>query len=774
MKTSKSNVRFRFGRLLSGILSAAMLFSAAAFQIPVSATDEETGGYEVLYDFMKDGYQENSNFSDNKTDTITEASNWGNIRLKSNTFSEPVTAGKVRFHFEFKHEYTYRLPDWYIMADEDGKFDGSRWLGLSESMVSNDVFKIGYYGGKENWTFNQTIEPTFEKDSWYDIDTIYDLTNGMAYYYINGNKIAESTGPKKIAAIGIGLTHADTSAGVAYYKNMKLDTGMAAEVTDTDDSGAVLEFTQPIDSFDASNVTVKCLETGETPTVTVEKVNDMKYKVNYSTGKNIGGDYALTFNDAFAVVNGISEKTIVYSQKPSVSYDYYINDDFEGYEVTDEAVDGSKWFDVKNPENQVFTNESGSNPSQYRVANRGWYTVNENNNKLMKINLSDVRDQTSGCSVGFSHATAENFKQKTYIEEFDIKNTVNFNEGITGNDEFQYSAYCDRWSMWYPIFSLKNNVLTPYNSKLGKENAITLDEPVAGNGMYHIKVEFGFAGDKKFRIYVDGKSKYEADIFDDLNNYQTSKFKFVMTASNISSQTVFGTAYTLIDNICAHNGEEKKSGIESVQYSADGTNYSPAVDKVDCETKYVKIDFTSAMDESTLSNINLSNGSNAVAATGEASNDNKTYTLTLTNKLATNTEYTLNIPTTVKTSSGGALARAYAGKITTTAGTFRVDLLDVQKNNATIAKSDIAKGDTLNAVVNITNTEGREGEAYLCICVYNDDVMTQVNFDKINLATEVTKSVPITVASADNIKVKAFLWEDFATMKPLIQNKTVE
>ncbi|MBS6833220.1 MAG: hypothetical protein KH216_10440, partial [Clostridiales bacterium] len=89
-------------------------------------------------------------------------------------------------------------------------------------------------------------------------------------------------------------------------------------------------------------------------------------------------------------------------------------------------------------------------------------------------------------------------------------------------------------------------------------------------------------------------------------------------------------------------------------------------------------------------------------------------------------------------------------------------------------KSEIAVQDAINAVVNITNTEGREGEAYLCICVYNDDVMTQVNFDKINLKTESTKSVPITVASTANIKVKAFLWNDFATMKPLIQNKTVE
>ena len=216
------------------------------------------------------------------------------------------------------------------------------------------------------------------------------------------------------------------------------------------------------------------------------------------------------------------------------------------------------------------------------------------------------------------------------------------------------------------------------------------------------------------------------------------------------------------------------TGIKSVQYSTDNVNYSPAVDKVDSATKYVKIDFTEAMSADTLENIKLMQGSTAVGATGAASNDNKTYTLTLTDNLAVNTEYTLNIPITVKNADNNSLAREYNGKITTTAGTFKIDLLDIQKNGETVTKSEIAAQDAINAVVNITNTEGREGEAYLCICVYNDDVMTQVNFDKLNLAAENKKSVPITVASAENIKVKAFLWENFATMKPLVKNKTVE
>ena len=286
MKTSKSNVRFRFGRLLSGILSAAMLFSAAAFQIPVSA-DDEVGGYEVLYDFVKDGYLTDSKVSDNGTDTFKAISTYSyNYSLASNIFSEPITGKTVRFHFETMHEYSTGCPKWYAaVVDDNTGFDEpkNRWLGIAEYAANaGGPYKICYYGGEENWNLTETTQPAFEKDRWYSVDTIYDLANSKASYYIDGEKIGESTGPTQIMQAGLRFMCKEMDQGTSYYKNMKLDTGVAAQITDTNDNGAVLEFTRPIEDFDASCVTVKCLETGETPTVTVEKVNNMKYKIKYS------------------------------------------------------------------------------------------------------------------------------------------------------------------------------------------------------------------------------------------------------------------------------------------------------------------------------------------------------------------------------------------------------------------------------------------------------------------------------------------------------------
>lgn len=809
MKTSKGNVRCRFGRLLSGILSAAMLFSAAAFQIPVSA-DEEVGEYEVLYDFIKDTYQTNGDtykaISDNGTDTINAGATSVNMSVFSNRFQNKISGKTVRFHFEIMHEYDTGYPIFQAIvteAQDENEFDASgyKWVGLTEDKDESGTYKIGYYGDRNYQNLTFTEQPTFEKDRWYSVDTIYDLANSKASYYIDGEKIGESTGPTEIIQAGLIILNSKNNVyGVSHLKNMKLDTGVAAQITDTNDNGAVLEFTRPIEDFDASYVTVKCLETGDTPTVTVTKVNNMKYKINYSTGTNIGGDYTLTLKDAFATVNGISEKTVVYSQKPSISYGYYINDDFESYTVEGEAdsrnAEGSTfWTKNTSVSTDTIAQDGGSG-----VAGNSTYAVTDNGNKMLKLDGSVVPDRSRASEVGFKYAlsgykTGDNnwntntdaAKGKIQIK-FDVKNVAQPNEGVTATTPPVFTLATNPY--YTKILGITKDTLYIYSKADGtlfdvmpsEDQIHTLASTPTGFHSVEISLDF----DKNTQtISVDGTQYHTGKMYTNFNSNGLSWLRFIQlkhskatedkTVDNVWSNEDYGSAYTLIDKLKVTNLDSvSMTGIKSVQYSTDNVNYSPAVDKVDSATKYVKIDFTEAMSAETLGNIKLMQGSTAVDATGAASPDNKTYTLTLTDNLATSADYTLNIPTSVKTSSGNSLARAYAGKITTTAGTFKIDLLDIQKNGTTVAKSNIEKDDILNAVVNITNTEGREGEAYLCICVYNDDVMTQVNFDKINLKTESTKSVPITVASTANIKVKAFLWNDFATMKPLIQNKTVE
>ena len=508
----------------------------------------------------------------------------------------------------------------------------------------------------------------------------------------------------------------------------------------------------------------------------------------------------LTFSDAFAATNGISEKTVVYSQNPSVSYGYYINDDFERY--TDEGD-----ADRRNAEGSTFWTNNASvstdtiaQDGESGVAGNSTYAVTDNGNKMLKLDGSVVPNRSGASEVGFKYAlsgcktddnnyvTTDPAKKGKIQIKFDVKNVAQPNEGVTAKTPPVFTLATNPY--YTKILGITKDTLYIYSKADGtlfdvmpsEDQIYTLAS--TPTGFHAVEISLDFDNDI-LTVKVDGTQYYTGKMYPTFNSNGLSWLRFIQlkhskatedkTVDNVWSNEDYGSAYTLIDNLKVTNlNSASMTGIKSVQYSTDNVNYSPAVDMVDSATKYVKIDFTEAMSAETLKNIKLMNGSTAVGATGAASNDNKTYTLTLTDNLAVNTEYTLNIPTTVKNADNNSLAREYNGRITTTAGVFKIDLLDIQKGGVSVTKSEIAAQDAINAVVNLTNTEGREGEAYLCICVYNDDVMTQVNFDKINLKTENTKSVPITVASTAKIKVKAFLWNDFATMKPLIQNKTVE
>ncbi|MDY5229963.1 MAG: Ig-like domain-containing protein [Eubacteriales bacterium] len=772
MKTSKSNVKCRFGRLLSGILSTAMLFTAAAFQIPVSA-DEETGGYEVLYDYMQDYTPESSLITKDEENGWIKAYADGDSCGNSLDFkavlsedAEQKTVGKtVRWHYDVKYDNASAIY-FESFANANRNDDDRIYCALSQkSFVEGEdkIQKLVYGSGAMYDYGNQTAvtEPAkLSADTWYSVDVYYDLLNRTIKYYIDGSKVGEtalnpSAGGTTIdSLVKFRMTmHEWTTGGGPYYgkanyyfKNAKIDIGAAAEIIDTDNTGATLTFTQPIDNLDSGDLSVKNLESGNSLDVTVDKVNDMKYKLNYDTGVNIGGDYMLTFSDAFAAINGIGEKTIVYSQKPTIA-DEVLYDYMTDYIPTSSLI-------TKDEEN-------------------GWIKVfmdgNQCGNSLdLTAVLAEAAEQkTIGRTVKWHYDVKYDSVEAIYFESF-----ANANRN---DDDRIYRALSQKT---FADGEEQNQKLVYGSGTMyDYDNQTAVAEPVklSADTWYAVDVYYDLSN-RTIKYYIDGNKVGETALNPSAGGTTIDslvKFRITMHEWTSGGGTYYGQANYYFKNAKITCNGTEMNGISSVQYSTDGISYSPAVDKVDCETKYVKIDFVSAMEASTLDNIKLMKGETAVGSTGAASNDNKTYTLTLTEKLATNTEYTLNIPTTVKTAGGNSLARAYAGKITTTAGVFRVDLLDIQKSGISVTEGDVAANDTINAIVKITNTEGRTGEAYLCICVYNDKVLKQLKFERIDLAKESEKSVPITVQSIDKIKIKAFLWNNFEAMKPLIPNKTV-
>ena len=717
MKTSKSNVKCRFGRLLSGILSTAMLFTAAAFQIPVSA-DEETGGYEVLYDYMQDYTPESSLITKDEDNGLIKAFVNGNECSNSLDFkavlseeAEQKTVGKtVRWHYDVKYDSVEAIY-FESFANANRNDDDRIYCALSQKTFvegEDKIQKLVYGSGAMYDYGNQTAvtEPAkLSADTWYSVDVYYDLLNRTIKYYIDGSKVGEtalnpSAGGTTIdSLVKFRMTmHEWTSGGGTYYgqanyyfKNAKIDIGTAAEVVDTDDTGAILTFTQPIELAE-EDLVVKNLESGNSVDVTINKINDMKYKLIYDTGVNIGGDYTLTFSDAFSVINGMSEKTIAYSQKPTIAdevlYDYM----------------------------QDYTSESGL------------ITKDEDNNWIKVYTDGD----SCGNSLDFKAVLSEEAEQKTvgktvrwhYDVKYDSVEAIYFESFANANRNDDDRIYCALSQKTFVEGEDKIQKLVYGSGAMydyGNQTAVTEPAKLSADTWYSVDVYYDLLN-RTIKYYIDGSKVGETALSPSAGGTTIDslvKFRMTMHEWTSGGGAYYGKANYYFKNAKITCNGTVMNGIKSVQYSADGINYSPAVDKVDSSTKYVKIDFTSAMEASTLSDINLSNGSNTVAATGTASNDNKTYILELTDNLGINTDYTLNIPMSVKTADGNSLARAYAGKITTTAGVFRVDLLDIQKSGISVTEGDVAANDTINAIVKITNTEGRTGEAYLCICVYN-------------------------------------------------------
>ena len=202
MKTSKSNVRCRFGRLLSGILSAAMLFSAAAFQIPVSATGEEVGGYEVLYDFMKDYTLEPDNANISKTDDVIKVKSIGGTNnitaVLSDEISDKTEGKKVRLHYDFKWESGSSLIRFENKVFETENESDKLRLGFMQKKFNDTTPYLAYESGQNcdynYYDTNKITNPNgFSADTWYSVDTIYEFDNDKVVYYIDGNKVGETS-----------------------------------------------------------------------------------------------------------------------------------------------------------------------------------------------------------------------------------------------------------------------------------------------------------------------------------------------------------------------------------------------------------------------------------------------------------------------------------------------------------------------------------------------------------------------------------------------------
>lgn len=791
---------------------SASLFAA----VPASAeTTNETATsnpYELIYDISAN-YTEQGYFKKDG-DVIYYANNdagWQvmDIKLPADKV-EKTNKKKVRLHYEYKSSTDQNQEFLNIIfgnSKGNNEIDtGYATMGLISKPNSNKTNNALGYGA---WAINDTNQIkaadgssfVFEKDKWYDIDTIIDFKEQICRIYIDGEPKATynntTTNNEQLFAFRLAIEKSSNKtalgenypSGTQYWRNMKIDTGFGVDVTNTSDNGATLNFTEPV--TDLSPVTVKCLEKGTTQTANATKVNDMQYTITYNVENSVGGDYALVFSDEFAAAHGMTSNTVVYSQTPSgYASNEVLFDAYDAYKQNkngkvDVNIYANGKFDAKEENGDkllIAPKESWRNgsPESGWATQDGYFELVFSDELAKKMNGKKVR-----FIYDYKHnETNENFGLGFVTTDFFVKKTDN-----SINREMMHTAvsFVRQTSDKSAVVMVSNGIGNPYSLTEIIKDKNNTNVGFPADQYVNVCTDYDFKNHKV--VYNVGGTTYETEIpnlsQNGVNKGYTMDTLYAIrihtAANNWLGKTQLGEQWNAqpkyFKNMQLIDLSECNYGIKSVSYSADGTNFAPAIDKVDCEAKYVKIEFTNPMDSTTLDKIAVSkNATDLTVASRTLTNGNKTYTIELTNTLAANSQYDVIVPDTVKTESGVKFNKAYEGTITTTAGTLAVKALKIKKGDTEITaenKNIIAANDKVKAYAEIKNTTERDEPAYVCVCVYNNGVLTGVNFDKVELKKEATtngiatKEVEVDVKNTENLTIKAFVWEDFSSMVPL-------
>lgn len=191
----------------------------------------------------------------------------------------------------------------------------------------------------------------------------------------------------------------------------------------------------------------------------------------------------------------------------------------------------------------------------------------------------------------------------------------------------------------------------------------------------------------------------------------------------------------------------------------DGTTLTS--DNASAATADAKIYFNQDMDSDTLRNITVtSDGGETVGANIAYDSSDYSCTLQFTDTLSAETKYTINVPASVKTTDGRALAREYNGVFTTGEGVMYISDPVISKN-----------GDVVTAKVTGVNQTGASGKYMLILACYDGNKLISVKYDPKSytasdktLNSELTYTVPSTATS---FSAQAMLWDGFEKMIPI-------
>lgn len=782
-------------RFLSMAIGLVMLVSALSGMTVASAVELEV--YDPNYDFVRDGYLNNNSDAvetldsyDGRSNVIHIKENNGNTSVGAVVSDEALATDKYNFSFDFKSS-TYQAgtstgPFAYITVSTKAAtsdiFTG--WVPFSFGTKSTGSMGLCFVNATE-YDSTYGYKENCQNDVWYHIDCIYDYSNQKIQIYCDGEKISERAmyeGGETANAFFVTSRQSSGSKGAkgdVYFSNLKVNALGKQTITaeydaaNTTDSRIAVRFSEAIAQESLNAIKIVDSETLEpVSTGGVTKTDGLTAAIPVS-GLKYGAEYRISVPEGITgALGGITAAQEICFNTADVKgtfSSHVFEDNFESYEAMKNA--GSA--DTGNL-NEIWP-RSGS---QYWGFGR--YVWTNGNSKVLRID-------------GWQATNAVSVKTVKSFESAYTDGIIEYNFDMAVNDqnsdeirEFSFVLKRGDTSNYDQVFAITGDKITlcnPISASTTPQVVTSFNMPNNLTDMVSFKVIEDLIN-KKVKTYVKQNGEYVL-LNNDPNgaaiaNYHytnggTSAFGFQFYKGATSNVLATDTSM-LIDNVTVDVGEPPMSAVvKKVRLGDDeltSKNSSAA-------TTDIKVYFNQNMDATTLDSISVS------AADGSAVDKDVTYNadtycamLKLKGMLRAKTAYTINVPTTVKTADGRALAREYAGVFTTGEGTLFVSNPTLKNGDVDATKENAKVGDTLTAKVSVINQTGSSDELVLILAVYDGDKLIDLKYDpKTYTASDVNFELTATYTVPENIgdlNVQAMLWNGFNKMMPVKGAITLE
>lgn len=286
-------------RVLS-MLVVLGIFVSMLSGISVSAADP------FEYDFFVDGWRVKDNVTgvaQLEGGIIKSDAAYATKSIASNAFGNTLRDTTVVFTFKFKAEHnsgTDQISEMYVKNGISDSIDSTANMPAFAIKANGD---FGFYSdpgveGQNAW--NNLVTPDDFKgyghwDTWYQIDSIYDLSNGKVKYYVDGELLGEGNGPTYLNCIML-VAGQNAPRGNSYYKDITIRelgefiTLTKDETNSTEDTVAV-KVSEPLVS--TSQFKIYDVETLEAVDVAPIKIDELTYSFDIS-GLKYGAEYKVS------------------------------------------------------------------------------------------------------------------------------------------------------------------------------------------------------------------------------------------------------------------------------------------------------------------------------------------------------------------------------------------------------------------------------------------------------------------------------------------------